>query len=126
MKTLKRNQTTIYYANYISTSDVTITDEWGNTIQTGEKGAVVTTPTAISVVVSPASGIVAEEMFGGLQDYDRIIVTEKGCPIDEHSILWIDEPTTEPHDYIVKKVARSLNFVAYAVSRVEVDYGDNS
>lgn len=101
-------------------SNETITDEWGNILETGEKGADYTEPMAIKLVVSPASGVVADELFGSLRDYDRILVTEKGCPIDEHSILWIDASTDEPHDYIVKKVARSLNFVAYAVSRVEV------
>lgn len=101
-------------------SDVTVTDEWGNILETGEKESSYAEPTAIKLVVSPASGVVADELFGSLQDYDRILITEKGCPINEHSILWIDAPVTEPHDYIVKKVARSLNFVAYAVSRVEV------
>lgn len=100
--------------------DVTITDEWGNVLKTGEKEIIYTEPIAIDLVVSPSTGVVAEEMFGGLQDYDKILVTEKGCEINEHSILWIEASTDEPHDYIVKKVARSLNFVAYAVSRVEV------
>lgn len=120
MKTQKRNQTTIYYANYSAMEDMTVTDEWGNVLKTGEKTASYTEPTAIELVVSPATGVIADEMFGGLQDYDRILVTEKGCEINEHSILWIDANVNDPHDYIVKKVARSLNFVAYAVSRVEV------
>ena len=120
MKTQKRNQTTIYYANYVSTSDVTSTDEWGNTIMSGEKQASYTEPTAIDLVVSPATGITAEELFGDLSNYDRILVTEKGCPINENSLLWIERSADEPHDYVVKKVSRSLNFVAYAISRVEV------
>lgn len=120
MKTLKRNQTTIYYANYESTEATTVVDEYGNPLESGEKMVVRTDPIAIDLVVSPASGVIADEMFGGLQDYDRILVTEKGCPIDEYSVLWIEAPITESHDYIVKKVAKSLNFVAYAVSRVEV------
>ena len=126
MKTLKRNQTTIYYAKYLSTADSVIEDEYGNPLETGEKILTRTEPTPIDLVVSPATGIVAEELFGGLQDYDRILITEKGCEIDEHSILWINASPEEPHDYIVKRVARSLNFVAYAVSKVEVSYGDNS
>lgn len=120
MKTQKRNQTTIYYANYTDMSAETITDEWGNTLETGEHSVTRSTPVAIKLVVSPATGRTAEEMFGDLQGYDRVLVTEKGCPINENSVLWIENEITEPHDYIVKKVARSLNFVAYAVSRVEV------
>lgn len=120
MKTQKRNQTTIYYANYVSQTDVTDVDEYGNVLKTGEKEVCYGDPIEISLVVSPSTGIVAEEMFGGLSDYDKVLVTEKGCEINEHSILWIDAMPDEPHDYIVKKVARSLNFVAYAISRVEV------
>ena len=120
MKTMKRNQTTIYYANFEEVGDVTITDEWGNTLKTGEKTVTRTEPAPIDLVVSASTGIVAEELFGSLNDYDRILFTEKGCEIDENSILWVDVPVTGPHDYVVKKVARSLNFVAYAISKVEV------
>jgi hypothetical protein len=38
----------------------------------------------------------------------------------ENSILWIDDLEAESYDYIVKKVARSLNSVSYAVSKVSV------
>lgn len=120
MKTMKRNQTTIYYANYEGLADQTVTDEWGNVLISGEPKVTYSEPQAIDLVVSASTGIVAEELFGSLQDYDKILFTEKGCEINENSILWIDASTNEPHDYIVKKVARSLNFVAYAVSRVEV------
>ena len=120
MKTQKRNQTTIYYANFESMEDVTTEDEYGNTLITGEKEAVYTEPAAIDLVVSPATGRTAEEMFGDLQGYDRILVTEKECPINENSILWIKASVDGPHDYIVKKVSESLNFVMYAISKVEV------
>lgn len=120
MKTQKRNQTTIYYANYVSQDDVTVLDEYGNPLKTGEQAITYTEPESIDLVVSPATGRTAEEMFGDLQGYDRILVTESGCEIDENSILWIEASINDPHDYIVKKVARSLNFVMYAISRVEV------
>jgi len=57
-------------------------------------------------------------------------------PIDEYTILWIDTvPQVDengalvvngdgdvltPHDYIVKKIARSLNSVSVAISKVKV------
>jgi hypothetical protein len=48
--------------------------------------------------------------------------------IDEYSILWIDKmpvmnrdgTTDTPHDYVVKKVARSLNSVSIAVAKVDI------
>lgn len=126
MKTMKRNQTTIYYANYEGLTDKTVTDEWGNVLKSGESVVNYSEPIAIDLVVSASTGMVAEELFGSLQDYDKILFTEKGCEINENSVLWIDATTDGPHDYIVKKVARSLNFVAYAISRVEVGYGNNT
>ena len=57
-------------------------------------------------------------------------------PIDEYTVLWIDtvpqvdedgalatndeNEVITPHDYIVKKVARSLNSVSIAISKVNV------
>ena len=121
MKTLKRNQTTIYYAKYISASDVTITDEWGNVLETGEKASAYTEPAPFDLVVSPASGVTAEEMFGDLSKYDRILFTaDKTCEINENSRIWVKASPEAPHDYVVKKVSESINFIAYAISRVEV------
>lgn len=126
MKTMKRNQTTIYYAKYEGLTDKTVTDEWGNVLKSGESVVNYSEPIAIDLVGSASTGMVAEELFGSFQDYDKILFTEKGCEIDENSILWIDVTPDEPYDYIVKKAARSLNFVAYAISRVEVGYGNST
>ena len=57
-------------------------------------------------------------------------------PIDEYTVLWVDtvpqvdedgalvtneeNEVITPHDYIVKKVARSLNSVSIAISKVNV------
>ena len=57
-------------------------------------------------------------------------------PIDAYTILWVDTvpklsedgslllnddgSTVTPHDHIVKKVAKSINSVSIAISRVEV------
>ena len=125
MKTQKRNQTTVYYANFESAEDAFITDEWGNSLMTGEKEVSSTSPTGIKMVVSPSTGVVSEEFFGGFADYDKSLVVEGDCAINEHSLIWIGRSPSEPHNYIVKKVAKSLNFSAYAVSRVEVSDGDS-
>ena len=65
-----------------------------------------------------------------------MIMDNDAPPIDEYSILWIDcvpELDSEgklalnehnemitPHDYVVKKVAKSLNNVSIAVSKVDI------
>lgn len=61
--------------------------------------------------------------------YDKVIVMDDPrTVIDEYSIMWIDKlpvmnrdgTTDTPHDYVVKKVARSLNSVSIAVAKVEI------
>lgn len=78
--------------------------------------------------ISPATGRVSSEMFGAEIDYDKVIILEDpNLPIDEHSILFIDkayetdEETGVPlYDYVVKRIAKSLNHTAVAVKRVNV------
>lgn len=77
--------------------------------------------------ISAGTGDSSVEQFGKDIRYDRVIVVDDvNCPIDENTILFIDtEPTKNADgdyvfDYIVKRVARSLNTVAIAVSRVNV------
>jgi len=53
-----------------------------------------------------------------------LITGDMDCPIDESSILWIDDlDTTKAHDYVVTKVAPSLNVIQYAVRKVNVSHG---
>ena len=55
-----------------------------------------------------------------------IVTDDLLCPIDENTVLFIDkepgytEDGTPLYDYIVKRVARSLNSISYAVSKVSV------
>ena len=67
------------------------------------------------------------EQFGNFISYDKVIVTDDlTCPIDENTVLFIDKsPEYDDdgnplYDYIVKRVARSLNSISYAVSKVTV------
>lgn len=147
MRCLNRNKVSFHYATYIDKQPVYVTDEYGNQLATGEYQTIYTNPVPCGANISPASGATATELFGSVEGYDKVIVMDDPeCPIDEYSILWIDtspeiepdigsnavlEITTggviigdnghfTPHDYIVKRVARSLNSVAIAVSKVNV------
>ena len=120
MRVLERNKQTIYYATYVSE---TANTESG--YETGENTITYSTPVAIRVNVSPARGRVNVELFGDSLDYDRVVVTDDlTCPISETSVLWVDSVPDQngkvPYDYIVRKVAKSLNSISYAISRVEV------
>lgn len=123
MKCLNRNKIPFYYCLY--QGDVEITDE--NDYKTGEYRQVYSTPVKLKANISPASGYNTTEIFGTSERYDKIIVTDDvGCPIDENAVLFIGvEPTfttegTPKFNYVVKRVARSLNAVSIAVSEVKL------
>lgn len=124
MRCLERNKQTFWYATYEGEQAVTDT---GN-FETGEIKVVYSKPVQFRANVSPATGNNSVEQFGNSLQYDKVIVTDDlNCPIDEHSVLCIDcSPVVDTSgklvkfDYIVKKVAKSLNSVSIAVSKVEV------
>lgn len=123
MKTLKRNQTPFWYLLYDRKEPVK--DEWGN--ESGETKVLYKDAVKCKANVSAATGSAQVEQFGNFAGYDKVIVTDDlSCPIDENTVLFIDkepeysEDGTPLYDYIVKRVARSLNSVSYAVSKVSV------
>ncbi len=126
MRTLHRNKVRIFYANY--RDKLPLTDEYGNL--TGEYEISYTNPIEVCANISAARGEATTRQFGEEESYDRVIVLDDpGFPISETSILWVDTlpeiardgSTDTPHDYIVKQVARSLNSVSIAVSKVSVN-----
>ena len=125
MRCMVRNKSKFYYASYIGETE--ITDEYGN--GTGEYSLDYGKPNKAFGNVSAAQGEIQSRQFGESESYDKVIVLDDGnAPIDEYSILWVDtlphlnsDGTTDtPHDYVVKKVARSMNGVAIAISKVDV------
>lgn len=125
MRTLTRNKTRIYYANY--SGKIPIKDEYGNL--TGEYDIVYDNPVEIKANVSAARGESTTRQFGEDEGYDRVIVMDDPkAPINVSSVLWIDTvpeineggSTDTPYDYIVKQVAPSLNSISIAVSKVSV------
>ena len=125
MRCLFRNMREFYYARYEGKNE--IEDEYGN--KTGEYEVVYGEPVKCRANISAAQGEVQSRQFGESESYDKVIVLDDvNIPIDEYSILWVDslpfDKTDEkvtPHDYIVKKVARSLNSVSIAISKVRVN-----
>ena len=116
MRCLVRNKRSFYYANYDKKEPVI--DEYGN--QTGEFKVTYTFPIPYKANISPAKGETINEYFGEAEDYDRVIVLENNVNISEQSILWIDREPTQAHNYIIKKVAKSLNSTILAVKKVDV------
>ena len=125
MRCLTINKTTFYYA--LHNGQTEIKDEYGNV--TGQYSVSYSSPIKMRGNVSAAQGEMQSRQFGESESYDKVIVLDDiNAPIDEYSILWVDTlphltgdgSTDTPHDYIVKKVARSLNSVSIAISKVNV------
>lgn len=138
MKCLKRNQRPFYYCLY--KEEIPILDEYGN--ETGQTIVVYEDEVELSANISQATGQSNTEQFGNLENYDKVIVTDWiDCPIDENSVLFIDkEPEWKDaeyneqtaitvtgatvkvpvYDYTVRRVAKSLNSISIAVSKVKV------
>ena len=123
MKTMKRNQVPFWYLLYDRKED--LKDEYGN--ESGESAIIYKPAVKMEANVSAATGSAQVGQFGNFAGYDKVIVTvDLSCPIDENSVLFIDkepeyaEDGTPLYDYIVKRVAKSLNSISYAVSKVSV------
>lgn len=117
MRTLNRNKRTIYAAYY--QDNIEAVDE--NGFYTGERSGIYSDPVPLRANVSPATGGVIQEIFGPNLSYDKVIVLEDIEGIDENTRLWVDKtPDDGKHDYVVKRVSKSINSVSIAISKVEV------
>ena len=133
MRCLARNKSIFFYALHDGQTE--IKDDYGNA--TGQYSISYTHPVKMCGNISAAQGEIQSRQFGESETYDKVIVLDNpNTPIDEYSILWVDSlpeltednhlvyndkgEVTTPHDYIVKKVARSLNSVSIAISKVIV------
>lgn len=123
MKILERNKVALWYQLYDRKEIVE--DEYGN--ETGGSKPIYKPAVKLRANVSSATGTAQMEQFGNFAGYDKVIVTDDlTCPIDENSVLFIDklpeysDDGTPLYDYVVKRVAKSLNAIAYAVQKVTV------
>lgn len=137
---MKRNLKPVYYRLYAGQQQ--IVDEDGN--QTGEPRVIYTDPAKQDCNVSPASGAVQMQLFGVIENYDKILITDNmDCPININTVLYVDESPTRSlglamelpaspagrfgvisvipnrYEYIVKRIAKSLHHISYAVSKVQ-------
>jgi hypothetical protein len=116
---MKRNKRTFYYA--LKNKIDSIQDESG--YDTGEHRITYRNPVPLQGVVTGGSGEYERDVFGGVIDYDKMIVLDTlDCPIDEDTILFIDvKPKKDSNgdylnDYVVKRCVTTLNFTFIAIS----------
>ena len=126
MRCMVRNKSKFYYASYKTETE--IIDDYGNA--TGEYKVSYSNPIECYGNISAAQGEMQSRQFGESVSYDKVIVLDDvNTPINEYAILWVDTlphlnddgTTNTPHDYTIKRVARSLNGVAIAIRKVRVD-----
>ncbi len=117
MNTLEINEQKLYYA--LCEGRQMTTDASG--YYSSESEVTYSDPVAFWANVSAARGEASTEQFGQDVSYDKIIVScDVNLPITDTSIIWIENPPTAENDYIVKKVAKSLNVISIAVRKVDV------
>ena len=128
MRCMKRNKQKFYYANLVS-DNVEVVDD--NGFYTGESDLQYTNPVEEKASISSAIGDTEVSLFGKDLQYDKTICFDKSFPegFNEYTVLWIDKAPYENgnltgHDYIVKKIATSLNgFRLIAIAKAEVSNG---
>lgn len=123
MKVMERNKRTFWYCLYDRKEP--IIGEDGN--ETSEEQTFYKPTQSLRANISAASGSSQVEQFGNLAGYDKVIVLDDtSCLIDENTVLFIDkEPEYDDdgkplYDYMVKRVAKSLNSVSIAATKVSV------
>lgn len=134
MRTVRRNQRPIFYANWLGHH--VVYDEWQNQVGYAD---VFSPPTLLKANVSANKGEASTRLFGEYLQYDRTILFEGMSPLQETSLLWIPpfdgvanrRPREVPeinghriaHNFIVTRIAESLestNHTVVAVSRIHV------
>ena len=117
MRVLKRNKRPVAYALYAGAQE--LTDEWGN--YTGEYSMLYSAPVKTLMNVSGGRGQANISLFGLTDTFARTVVTEDlETEWNTDMVFWIEkDPDTEPYDYRVVLVSRTINQVVIALSEVE-------
>jgi len=122
MKIMNRNKRPFWYLLYQGTE---LGKDAGG-YETGEKNVKYADQVKMEANISPAAGYAQIQQFGQFISYDKVIITDDmTCPIDENAVLFIDKKPEYKdgrplYDYVVKQIAKSLNLVSIAVSKVNV------
>ena len=130
MKQLKRNKQRFYYA-LENTDDLVeeILDENGQ--GTGEYAPKRLDPIEVWGNIATPTGFTNIEKFGNIVSYDIVITLEdRDTPINESTVLWVytnpnnvdDNGNAEPWDFMVRRVARSLNSATLQCAQAKVNY----
>lgn len=114
LKDLRINQVSFWYQTYLGEEDEV--DEDGN--YTGDTVAKYSSPVQAHARISPNVGEAVRSPFGASLQYDKQISTVQNLPIDEHTKLFIEVPSSEEPDYECVGVAKDLQQNVWAIRRI--------
>ena len=123
MRTVKRNKRPVAYAFYDGVTALKDSDG----LYTGEYSVSYTTPIKTLMNVSGGRGQADIALFGLTQTFARTATTEDlQTPFNTQTVFWVEnDPDTEPFDYRVVAVSRTINQVVLALAEVETDEDSN-
>ena len=122
MRTNQRDKRPVAYAFYDGMTEMVDGD--GN--YTGEHEISYTTPVKTLMNVSGGRGQSDVSLFGLTDTFARTAVTDDlTTPFDTTTVFWVEcDPDTEPFNYRVVAVSRTINQVVLALAEVENDETD--
>lgn len=117
MKVLKHNKKTTYYSLYLGDKEV-----MQDGMRTGRFEPLRSAPIEFKVNVSATQGHAYVRPFGLWGDFSAIMVTDDmETPFDLNTVFWVDkDPLTEPYNFIVVRVSRSINSTTIALKEVSI------
>lgn len=124
MRTVKRNKRPVAFAFYDGVTELTDADG----LLTGEWEVHYTAPVKTLMNVSGGRGQADIALFGLTQTFARTATTEDlNTPFNTQTVFWVEnDPDTEPFDYRVVAVSRTINQVVLALAEVETDEDNNA
>ena len=124
MRTVKRNKRPVAYAFYQGVTELTDADG----LLTGEYQVHYTAPVKTLMNVSGGRGQADIALVGLTQTFARTATTEElKTPFNTQTVFWVEAaPATEPFDYRVVAVSRTINQVVLALAEVETDEDNNA
>lgn len=126
MKSMSRNKSSFKYLTYKGKTELKDSDNYS----TGEYVITYNAPVSYKAPISANKGQDFMEMFGVAQDYDKVItIDDVNLSVDENTMFFIDKDpvydstneTLSNKDYIVSKIAKSLNVLVILVKKVRTD-----
>lgn len=116
MRVVRRNRRPVAYAFYQGVTDVV--NEDGEL--TGEHEISYSEPVKALMNVSGGRGQANINLFGIGSSSMRTIVTEDlETPFSDETVFWVErDPDTEPFDYRVVNISRTVNQVVIAIDEV--------